>query len=83
MVTVMETLLATLLRILEFVIALGVLIFLHELGHFTFARLFKIEVEEFGFGFPAAHAASLPTRRDRIYVELDPLRRFRAPQRGE
>jgi regulator of sigma E protease len=52
MVTVMETLLPTLLNILEFVIALGVLIFLHELGHFLFARLFKIEVKEFGFGFP-------------------------------
>ncbi|MBI4928024.1 MAG: site-2 protease family protein [Anaerolineae bacterium] len=48
----METLLATLIRILEFVLALGVLIFLHELGHYLFAKLFKIEVEEFGFGFP-------------------------------
>lgn len=39
-------------QILEFVLALGVLIFLHELGHFLFARLFKIEVLEFGFGLP-------------------------------
>lgn len=38
--------------ILEFVIALGLLLFLHELGHFLIARLFKIEVEEFGLGFP-------------------------------
>ncbi len=38
--------------IIEFVIALGVLIFLHELGHYLMARLFKIEVEEFGLGFP-------------------------------
>ncbi|WP_298008291.1 MULTISPECIES: RIP metalloprotease [Anaerolinea] len=39
-------------QILEFVLALGILIFLHELGHFIFARLFKIEVLEFGFGLP-------------------------------
>jgi regulator of sigma E protease len=28
------------------------MLFLHELGHYLFARLFKIKVEEFGFGFP-------------------------------
>jgi regulator of sigma E protease len=38
--------------ILEFILALGLLAFLHELGHFLTARFFKIEVEEFGFGFP-------------------------------
>jgi regulator of sigma E protease len=35
-----------------FIIAFGLLVFLHELGHFLMARVFKIEVEEFGFGFP-------------------------------
>jgi regulator of sigma E protease len=38
--------------ILEFVIAFGVLLFIHEFGHFIISRLFKVEVEEFGFGFP-------------------------------
>ncbi len=38
--------------ILEFVFALAALIFVHELGHFLICRLFKIEVEEFGFGLP-------------------------------
>ena len=38
--------------ILEFVIAFGLLVFLHELGHFLVTRLFGIEVEEFGFGYP-------------------------------
>jgi regulator of sigma E protease len=42
----------TILFIIEFIIALGVMIFIHELGHFAVMRLFKIEVEEFGFGFP-------------------------------
>ncbi|MHB8133421.1 MAG: M50 family metallopeptidase [Anaerolineaceae bacterium] len=40
------------MRILEFVLVFGVLLFLHEFGHFIFAKLFKIDVEEFGFGFP-------------------------------
>lgn len=40
------------LTILEFVLALGFLAFLHEFGHFLVARLLKIEIEEFGFGFP-------------------------------
>jgi regulator of sigma E protease len=40
------------LTIIEFIVAFGVLVFLHEFGHFLTARLFKVEVEEFGFGFP-------------------------------
>ncbi|MEI8133398.1 MAG: M50 family metallopeptidase, partial [Leptolinea sp.] len=38
--------------ILEFVLSFGVLLFIHEFGHFIISRLFKVEVEEFGFGFP-------------------------------
>jgi regulator of sigma E protease len=38
--------------ILEFVAALAILIILHELGHFLMSRLMKIEVEEFGLGYP-------------------------------
>jgi len=39
-------------QLLEFVIGLAILIIVHELGHFLVARLFKVEVEEFGIGFP-------------------------------
>ncbi|MHC1784168.1 MAG: RIP metalloprotease [Anaerolineaceae bacterium] len=38
--------------ILEFVIAFGLLLFIHEFGHFILSRVQNIEVEEFGFGFP-------------------------------
>lgn len=48
----MEIVFSTLLKILEFVVAFGLLVFLHELGHYLMAKLFHIEVEEFGFGFP-------------------------------
>mgnify|MGYP000983905867 CR=1 FL=1 len=39
-------------NILIFVAVLSILVFVHELGHFLAARLFKIHVEEFGLGFP-------------------------------
>ena len=35
-----------------FFVALAVLILSHEFGHFLFAKLAKMKVEEFGFGFP-------------------------------
>jgi len=38
--------------ILEFIGALAVLIFIHELGHFLAAKIFHVGVEEFGFGIP-------------------------------
>jgi regulator of sigma E protease len=41
-----------LLTLLQFIVVLGLLLFFHEFGHYIIARLFNIEVEEFGFGFP-------------------------------
>ncbi len=38
--------------IVVFVVILGLLIFVHELGHFLAAKLLGVRVEEFGFGFP-------------------------------
>lgn len=38
--------------ILIFILILGLLIFVHELGHFVCARRFGVRAEEFGFGFP-------------------------------
>lgn len=34
------------------IIGLSILIFIHELGHFSAAKLFGVRVDEFGFGFP-------------------------------
>lgn len=42
----------TLVGILTFFIVLALLILVHELGHFSFARLMGVRVEEFGLGFP-------------------------------
>lgn len=38
--------------ILVFIIVLSILVFIHELGHFTVAKKLGIRVEEFGFGLP-------------------------------
>ncbi|OQX71594.1 hypothetical protein B6D52_00840 [Candidatus Parcubacteria bacterium 4484_255] len=34
------------------IIALSILIFFHETGHFLMAKIFKVKVEEFGIGYP-------------------------------
>ena len=39
-------------NILVFIAALSFLLFAHEMGHFLIGKLFKIEAEEFGFGYP-------------------------------
>ncbi|MBI4053747.1 MAG: RIP metalloprotease RseP [Candidatus Doudnabacteria bacterium] len=41
-----------LLAIIAFIFILGLLIFVHELGHFLMAKRAGMKVEEFGFGFP-------------------------------
>lgn len=40
------------LTLLVFIVILGILVFVHELGHFVVARRNGIKAEEFGFGFP-------------------------------
>ncbi len=37
--------------VLTFILVLAVLVFFHELGHFLFAKLFRMKVEEFAIGF--------------------------------
>src|SRR3990167_4368937 len=41
-----------LITILVFIFILGLLIFVHELGHFVMAKRAGMKVDEFGFGFP-------------------------------
>ena len=49
----MEVVLSFIIHILlPFIFVLGVLIFVHELGHFVFAKLSGIRVERFSLGFP-------------------------------
>ena len=41
-----------LVTIVEFLAVLGVVVVVHEFGHFAAAKAFGIKVNEFGFGFP-------------------------------
>ncbi|OGY28413.1 MAG: hypothetical protein A3F33_00190 [Candidatus Woykebacteria bacterium RIFCSPHIGHO2_12_FULL_43_10] len=41
-----------LVSLVVFILALGLLVIIHELGHFLTAKLFNVRVEEFGFGLP-------------------------------
>ena len=60
---------------IKIIILLGFLIFIHELGHFTVAKLCKVKVNEFAIGFG-------PTIWKKQVIEtkyalrLVPLRRF-------
>ncbi len=47
----MEALLSFSRTIISFVVSLGILIFIHEFGHFVAAKLFGIRVERFSLGF--------------------------------
>ena len=40
------------MHILIVILIIGFMIFVHELGHFTFAKLFKVPVSTFAIGFP-------------------------------
>lgn len=40
------------LNIIIIVLALIILMALHEFGHFIFAKIFRVKVEEFGIGYP-------------------------------
>ncbi len=60
-----------------FVVVFAGIILVHELGHFFIARLMKIEVEEFGFGFPPRLVrlwrgkGSLLIGKDRVIIPIN------------
>lgn len=51
-----------LIKIIQVILALSVLIVFHELGHFTFARLFRIRVDKFFLFFDAGGFKLLSTK---------------------
>ncbi|HEX9549584.1 MAG TPA: M50 family metallopeptidase [Candidatus Limnocylindrales bacterium] len=48
----MNDIVRTLITIVLFFGILGILVLIHEVGHFVVARLFRVRVLEFGVGFP-------------------------------
>ena len=48
----MDVVQSVLAYLIPIILALGILVFVHELGHFLAARLFGMRVEKFSIGFP-------------------------------
>ena len=63
----MNELFDALVTILVFIVVLGGMVLLHELGHFLAARLAGVRVLEFGVGFPP-RAKVLGNRGDTVYT---------------
>jgi regulator of sigma E protease len=66
--------------IIELAAALGALIIIHEFGHFVVSRLFKIEVEEFGIGFPPRMLTLFKAAGTKFTLNWIPLGGFVRPK---
>jgi len=47
----MDQLLSTAIKYIVGIFGVGIIVLLHEIGHFVAARIFKIDVEIFSIGF--------------------------------
>lgn len=61
-----------LIKALQVILALSLLIALHELGHFTFAKIFGIRVDKFFLFFDAGGFRLFSTKKSRWFVRLFP-----------
>lgn len=66
--------------LIQFVLALVALILIHEFGHFLAAKLFKVEVEEFGIGFPPRLATLFQWKETKFTLNALPLGGFVRPK---
>lgn len=69
-----------LVQIAELAAGIAILIVIHELGHFTAARIFKIPVEEFGLGFPPRVATLFTAGGTKFTLNLLPIGGFVRPK---
>jgi regulator of sigma E protease len=67
-------------QLLQFILGLAALILLHEFGHFVVARLLKVEVEEFGIGFPPRIAKLFEAKGTAFTLNWIPLGGFVRPK---
>ena len=61
-----------LIKLVQVLLALSILIVIHEFGHFTFAKLFHIRVEKFFLFFDAGEHFIFSTRRSRWFTRICP-----------
>ena len=69
-----------LIQIAELAVGIAALILIHEFGHFAAARLFKIQVEEFGLGFPPRVATLFTAGGTKFTLNLLPIGGFVRPK---
>jgi regulator of sigma E protease len=69
-----------LIQIAELAVGIAALIIIHEFGHFAAARLFKIQVEEFGLGFPPRVATLFTAGGTKFTLNLLPIGGFVRPK---
>ncbi len=60
------------MKLLQVVLALSILIVVHEFGHFTFAKLFRIRVEKFFLFFDAGGTFLFSTKRSKWFTRICP-----------
>ncbi|MDL1911799.1 site-2 protease family protein [Chloroflexi bacterium CFX6] len=68
----------TVLTWIIFILAFGGMVIVHEFGHFIAARLVKVEVEEFGIGFPTPGAITFWIGKGHLFLQDG--RRIEIPQ---
>lgn len=61
-----------LLKILQVVLALSILILVHEFGHYIFAKMFRIRVDKFYLFFDAGGVRLFSTKNNRLLGKLFP-----------
>ena len=64
------------LGVVSFVVVFSLLIFVHEFGHFVTAKLSRVRVDEFGFGYPPRLAKLGQWRETAITLNALPLGGF-------
>ena len=68
------------IQLVQFIAGLAILIILHEFGHFLMARALKIEVEEFGIGFPPRITTLFESKGTQFTLNWIPLGGFVRPK---
>src|SRR5512135_3720966 len=67
-------------QLFQFIVGLFALILLHEFGNFIVARLLKVEIEEFGIGFPPRMAKLFEAGGTQFTINWIPLGGFVRPK---
>ena len=60
------------MKVLQVILALSILIVFHELGHYTFAKIFHIRVEKFFLFFDVGGKFIFSSKRSRWFTRLFP-----------